>query len=131
MLERDYIVEQVDLFVRTVTVPLRLALTQRDLASVREVEEAVGKLLDLDAASALALSPESLVTLMQLSGIGDSVAGYVSYALSRVADAYERAGKKQTGSVRREQARRVAVAFGWNLSDVPEQFEPLEAELRD
>ena len=39
-------------------------------------------------------------------------------------------GKKQTAGVRRDQARKVAVAFGWNLSDIPEEFEDLEKRLR-
>ena len=110
--------------------PLRLALEELDLDSVHTVEQAVGKLIDLDADTALALSPDSLVTMMQLSGIGESVAGYASYALARIADSYERMGKKQTAEVRRDQARKVAVAFGWNLSDIPEEFEDLEKSLR-
>ena len=130
MLQRDYVLAQINLFVQTVLEPLRLALEELDLDSVHTVEQAVGKLIDLDADTALALSPDSLVTMMQLSGIGDSVAGYASYALARIADSYERRGKKQTAGVRRDQARKVAVAFGWNLSDIPEEFEDLEKRLR-
>ena len=130
MLQRDYVLAQINLFVQTVLEPLRLALEELDLDSVHTVEQAVGKLIDLDADTALALSPDSLVTMMQLSGIGDSVAGYASYALARIVDSYERMGKKQTAEVRRDQARKVAVAFGWNLSDIPEEFEDLEKSLR-
>ena len=130
MLQRDYVLAQINLFVQTVLEPLRLALEELDLDSVHTVEQAVGKLIDLDADTALALSPDSLVTMMQLSGIGDSVAGYASYALARIEDSYERMGKKQTAGVRRDQARKVAVAFGWNLSDIPEEFEDLEKRLR-
>ena len=130
MLQRDYVLAQINLFVQTVLEPLRLALEELDLDSVHTVEQAVGKLIDLDADTALALSPDSLVTMMQLSGIGDSVAGYASYALARIADSYERMGKNQTAEVRRDQARKVAVAFGWNLSDIPEEFEDLEKSLR-
>ena len=130
MLQRDYVLAQINLFVQTVLEPLRLALEELDLDSVHTVEQAIGKLIDLDADTALALSPDSLVTMMQLSGIGDSVAGYASYALARIADSYERMDKKQTAGVRRDQARKVAVAFGWNLSDIPEEFEDLEKRLR-
>ena len=130
MLQRDYVLAQINLFVQTVLEPLRLALEELDLDSVHTVEQAIEKLIDLDADTALALSPDSLVTMMQLSGIGDSVAGYASYALARIADYYERMGKKQTAGVRRDQARKVAVAFGWNLSDIPEEFEDLEKRLR-
>ena len=130
MLQRDYVLAQINLFVQTVLEPLRLALEELDLDSVHTVEQAVGKLIDIDADTALALSTDSLVTMMKLSGICDSVAGYASYALARIAASYERMGKKQTAEVRRDQARKVAVAFGWNLSDIPEEFEDLEKSLR-
>lgn len=129
MLQRDFIVELIREFVGIVTGNLRAALEDKDLHAAKEVELAIAQLLDLDSETALRLAPQSLVTMMELSGTGDGEASYVAYALNRLADAYERAGKKQTGELRREQARAVAVAFGWNLSDIPSEFEQLEAML--
>ncbi len=130
MLHRDYLMDIIQNFVNTVLNCLRSALLERDVHSCVEVEQAVGELLDLDAASAMALSPESLVTMMQLSGVGDSVASYVAYSLNRVGDAYQRNGYDTLAKTRHEQASAVAVAFGWSLSQVPEEFQDLEAELK-
>ncbi len=47
------------------------------------VEAAVAELIDLSQRLP-ALSPDSLVTMMLLSGVADSVAEYVVYALDRL-----------------------------------------------
>lgn len=131
MLQRDYIIDLIRTFCASVVDDLRRALLRGDGDAAVQAEAAVGELLDLDPSTALALSPQSLVTMMQLSGIGDSVASYVSYTLNRLGDAYERVGAKDTGKLRHDQAAAVAVAFGWNLSTCPEEFEGLELELKN
>ena len=84
MLQRDYILEIVGQFVEGVSDGLRRAVGG-DPSGAADVERQIGDLLDLDAATALALSPDSLVTMMLLSGMGDSVASYVCYAHERLA----------------------------------------------
>jgi hypothetical protein len=130
MLQHDYIIDLIQHFCAVVLPSLRAALLRRDRDSVVTVERAVGQVLDLDPDCAMSLSPESLVTMMQLSGVGESVAGYVAYALNRVGDAYESMGDA-TGATRHAQAAAVASAFHWNLSTCPEEFEDLERELKD
>lgn len=131
MLERDYILEVIETFVDTVAFSLRGAFIRHNPAEAQQTEHALAELMDLDAKTAFSLSPESLVTMMHLSGIGDATASYVSYTLGKLADAYERMGEKNKGEVRRAQARAVAVAFGWQLSDVPKGMELIDADLKD
>lgn len=128
MLQHDYILEIIQQFVEVVTGALSRALRQGDLQGAVEVETAVGELLQLDADTAMALSPESLVTMMQLAGTGDAVSGYVAYALNRLADAYDGMGKHELAAIRRSQADAIAQAFGADLDEVPEEFRELEAE---
>ena len=101
MLQHDYLLEVIGRFVEAVSTSLRGALCNGDFARVGEVERAVGELLDLDAQTAMALSPQSLVTMMTLSGVGESVAAYAAYALDKVALAYERQGDDAEASLRR------------------------------
>lgn len=101
MLQHDYLLEVIGRFVGAVSASLRGALCDGDFARVGEVERAVGELLDLDAQTAMALSPQSLVTMMTLSGVGESVAAYAAYALDKVALAYERQGDDAEASLRR------------------------------
>lgn len=129
MLQRDYIVEMTQRFGNALTRWLKPAVLEGDLESIGGVETAVAELLDLPASTALSLDPASLVTIMELSGIADSVAGYVSYALLRLGDAYDAAGEASVAEVRRQQARAIAGAFGAELGKVPEEYEELEREI--
>ncbi|MGO5267793.1 hypothetical protein ACTQ1D_03815 [Parafannyhessea umbonata] len=128
MLQHDYLLEVIGRFVETVSASLRGALCDGDFARVGEVERAVGELLDLDAQTAMALSPQSLVTMMTLSGVGESVAAYAAYALDKVALAYERQGDDAEASLRRAQATAIAGAFHAD-GTIPEEFAELEAGL--
>lgn len=124
MFERDYIVEIVGEFARRVGLALRRAL-DGDQTGVADAEREVADLLELDPQVALALAPDSLVTMMVLSGMGDAVASYVCYALERVARLYDRAGDEDLAGLRHLQAKAVAESFGCDPEDVPEGFEDL------
>ena len=129
MLHKDYLLEVIAKFVDAVTVALRHAVLDEDLDSARDVEDSVAALLDLDPATAMNLSPDSLVTMMLLSGLGDSLASYVAYALDKVGDAYDNMGDTRTAGLRWDQAQAVAESFGCDPNDVPEELRALDAEL--
>ena len=129
MLHRDYLLEVIARFVDAVTIALRGALLDRNPTAAREVEDSVAALLDLDPKTAMNLSPESLVTMMLLSGMGDSLASYVSYALDRVGDAYDDMGDKHKAELRWDQAQAVAEAFNCDPETIPPEFAELEHEL--
>ena len=111
MLQRDYNTEMTRRFVEALTRRLRSAL------------------LDLDGATALSLDASSLVTMMELSGIADSLASYVCYALLRVADAYEARGDAALAAVRRDQATAVSGAFLCELGSVPAELRELDEDI--
>ena len=128
MLQRDYVLEIIGQFVEGVSRALRrAALGEKDglLATEREI----GDILELEPTTALALAPDSLVTMMVLSGIGDSVAAYVCYALDRLARFYEAAGDEDAAGLRRLQARAVAESFGCDPDQPPAELAALDAEL--
>ena len=129
MLHRDFLLEIIARFVDTVSVALLGAVRRHDIDSAQEVEDSVAALLDLDPQTAMNLSPDSLVTMMILSGMGDSLASYVAYALDRVGDAYDDMGQKQLAALRWDQAEAVAESFGCDQSQVPEEFAELEETL--
>lgn len=129
MLHKDYLLEVIARFVDTVTVALRHAVLDASPESAREVEDGIAALLDLDPETAMSLSPGSLVTMMLLSGLGDSLASYVAYALDKVGDAYDNMGDTHTAELRWDQAQAVAEAFGCDQDDIPAEFSDLDAEL--
>ena len=121
MLQKDYILEIVSDFVEGVSKHLNAALAGSKEAC-DDVERDVAGLLDLDPEVALSLAPDSLVTMMVLSGMGDSVAAYVAYALNELADAYESQGDDNAAALRRAQASAVAESFNVDTTVVPEGF---------
>ena len=129
MLHRDYLLEIIARFVDAITASLRLAALEGNKQAAHDVEDSVAALLDLDPQTAMNLSPDSLVTMMLLSGLGDSLAGYVSYALDRVGDAYDDMGDHRTAALRWDQAQAVAESFGYDQNQIPEEFAELEEEL--
>lgn len=122
MLQHDYLMEIIQQFVQSISSSLKLALGRHDEAAAEEVEEAVGELLELDASTAMSLSPESLVMMLQLAGTGDAVSGYVAYALNQLGYAYEGMGKPELAAERHAQAQAVAEAFGSDVNEVPEEL---------
>lgn len=129
MLHRDYLLEIIAKFVESVSVALRRAVLEGDREAAGQVEDSVAALLDLDPQTAMNLSPDSLVTMMLLSGLGDSLASYVAYALDRVGDAYDDMGDRQQAALRWDQAQAVAESFEVDLDRVPEEFAALEESL--
>ena len=129
MLQHDYLLEIIAEFVQTVMKALRHARKNGDRESLQELDAAVCDLLDLDPQLALRLSPDSLVTMMLLSGMGDSLAEYVAYSLRMAADAYDQLGDSQTALERRAQSQAVAESFGCDQDVVPHEFEAFEAGL--
>ena len=128
MLQRDYILEIISEFVSGISDALGRALSG-DPAGYEDAEREIADLLELEPTTALALSPDSLVTMMVLSGMGDSVAAYVCYALERLAALYEREGNEDLAGLRHLQARAVGESFGCDPASVPEELAQLDAEL--
>ena len=126
MLQRDYILEVIDDFILTVTAGLGNALETQTEESLDGVEAAVAELIDLSPETALALSPDSLVTMMLLSGVADSVAEYVVYALDRLSHVYEQLGDEDKAGLRRQQAVAVAQSFSVDQNATPKQFKNFE-----
>ena len=113
MLQKDYILEIVGDFVDGVAKHLDAALAG-DAEATGAVEQDVAGLLDLDPEVALTLSPDSLVTMMVLSGM--------AFSLTRLADAYEAQGDADTAALRRAQAAAVGESFGCDPTVAPEGF---------
>jgi hypothetical protein len=133
MLQRDYLLEIIAQFVAAVMRALRAARAAQEapsaLEAAQDVEREVASLLDLDPAVALSLEPDSLVTMILLSGMGEALAGYVAFALDRTADIYDNVGEAGLAELRRSQARAVAESFGCDPTNPPEELLEIANEL--
>lgn len=128
MLQRDYILEIIADFSRAVARALKQAKENKDTEPLETAEQQVAELIDLSPETACSFAPDSLVTMMLLSGVAESVAEYVSYALERTSRIYEELGEKDKAGLRHLQAKAVAESFNCDLGQAPEEFAELEAE---
>lgn len=130
MLQHDYLQEVISQFVEAISASLRRAKKEANPVAVASAEEDIAGLLDLDPAVAMQLSPDSLVTMMLLSGVGDSVAEYVSYALEACAREYAKQGQQSRADVRLAQAHAIQDSFSIAPNSVPEELRDLDTELK-
>lgn len=122
MLHRDYLLEVIAQFVQMVTESLRRALELGSPEAAHDAEQAIAELMDLDPSVAMQLAPESFVTMLVLTGIGDSVASYVAYTLESLAVAYDAMGDATTASLRHQQAEAVGSAFNCDPTVPPDEM---------
>lgn len=121
-IKNDYLLDQIARFVESITAGIGKSRAGRADDAIEAFEAVAGDVLDMDAETALSLAPASLVTMMQLSAVDDSLAAYTVYALERAADAYDGRGDA-TGQLRRAQAQAIADAFGFEVSVVPPEVQ--------
>ena len=87
------------------------------------LEDAVGEATDIDGATLLSLSPESIASVLQVSGTDPHVIEYVVRSLA-LASVYlrESGDEEQLADLRLQQARALADAYGLYLPDNPEDL---------
>ena len=129
MLQRDYILELIAEFAESVAAAFRLAVEKDDPKGCEQVEQQIAELIELDPSTAMQLAPDSLVTMMLLSGMGDSVASYVCWSLTRLSEVYAKMGEEDLSGLRRLQAEAVATSFNCDADEAPEELQAISAEL--
>lgn len=129
MIHKDYLEEALKKFVQSITKPLCHACIDHDISSLDEVDEAIGTLLDLNKDVALSLSPQSLVTMMQLSGIGADVSHEIAFVLRKEALVYDHADEDDLCCLRMDQAEAIEEAFDCDGRLVPFRLEELAHKL--
>ncbi len=80
-------------------------------------EEAIALALDIDPGLATRLSPQGLVSLIELNNLDDRVIGLVAEALTVQAEALDNAGEIIGARVRREQAQSVLALLDPNRAN--------------
>lgn len=119
MLERDYLEYMLGHFVETVVRALTHAQGSFNAEDVQAVEQEVADVIDLSRDAAMALAPDSLVTMIVLSEVGESMSSSLAFALNKVADLYEQAGQEDLAGLRRLQAEAIAASFPPEKSELP------------
>ena len=113
MLQRDYLMRLISLFVESIQRSLHQSKVDGDPRAAADTLEAmIGEATDIDGAILLSLAPESIASVMQVAAVDPKVTGYIVKSLVLAADYLDEAGDADIADLRRAQASAIAEAYG-------------------
>ncbi len=119
MLHQDYIVRMLTELASAIT---RTILTGQNKRSPEEsaemLDEAVGNAVAIDGEAFLALAPESIAQIMQVTGTDPRVSEYVARTVMLASAYLDEAGQAEKALLRRQQALAIAEAYGHDITDM-------------
>jgi hypothetical protein len=117
MFEQDYIVRMFVLFAEAIRKSMQNAKTSKNAQSSADMlEAAIGEGTDIDGEVLLSLSPDSIASIMQVSGTNSLVAEYIARSLLLEAQYLEVANDPGKAALRAGQAYAIAKAFSFEIS---------------
>lgn len=126
MLQRDYLVQLITQFIQAIFQSRELALKKRDPQAAADLlEAAIEQAVDMDGAALLSLTPESMASVLQISGVDPKIIGYVAHSLLQEADYLDMSGSSELAQLRKAQGIALFEAYGLCEEDVeiPEEEE--------
>lgn len=111
MLQNDYLMRMI--LQLTIAIQQSLNLQRQDpKADAEEIEYLVGEAVGIDAGLLFSLSPESIVSMLQLGNFDEALSGYVLRSMYYESDLLESIGQRKSADLRRSQADAIARAYG-------------------
>lgn len=130
MFEQDYLVRMLTQFAAAIRRSMERASGHADPhGAAAMLEAAVGEAVELDGQTLLSLSPESMASVLEVSGTDPHVTEYVARSLLLAARYHQDAGEDKLGELRHAQALAVARAYGHDLEDCEATSEEMDAFL--
>ena len=93
---------------------------------LEEIEHAIGDAVDMDHKLMFSLTPESVVSMLQIGSFDPELGGYIVRALFYEADLLDKLGRLGTADLRRAQAKAIAEAYSIDVSIADASPEALE-----
>lgn len=119
MFERDYIMKLLaDLLQAIVKSMLEAEKEENPYLAAQTLEAAIGNAVDMDASVFLALSPESMASIMSISQTDPRSTEYIARSLALASDYNRKAGSPEIADLRMGQAQALANAFGHDITDM-------------
>ena len=130
MFENDYVMRMILQLVRVLRRSLARQFPNR-ATELEDIEGSVAESVALDPRLMFSLTPESLVSLLELGNFDAQLAGYVVRSIYYESDLLEADGQLSKAELRREQADAIAVRFGLEVKPTDCAPEALEQFLAD
>jgi hypothetical protein len=123
--ENDYIMRMILRLVEAIRRSLDKGYTNLEEEEA-ELERAIGDAVDMDPQLLLSLTPESVVSMLQLGSFDAKLGGYVVRALFYEADLLEEQERFGSADLRRAQAQAIAKAYNIDADIASARPEMLE-----
>lgn len=118
MFERDYLMKLILGYFKTIVIVIKQGEKEKDPEGAADLlEQAIGEATEIDGEVLLSLAPESIASVLQVSGTDPKVLGYVAHGLLLEAHYLMLACDFARAELREEQARALASAYGFDLPD--------------
>ena len=132
MFEQDYLVHLLLQFFRGLMRANELRHEKDDPQAAADLlESAIGSAVEMDGATLLSLAPDSIATVMQVSGIDPDVTQFVARSLLLESVYLADAGNFELSGIRAGQARAIAEQYGFGLPDDPSDFNSITEGLEE
>lgn len=95
------------------------------------LEAAVGEATEMDGQALLSLAPESIASVMRVSGIDPDVTQFIARSLLLESVYLVDAGNEGLAATRAGQARAIAAEYGFDLPSDPSDFEAVTEGLEE
>lgn len=122
MLQRDYLMQLLSAFIQAILNSRKTAIIHPK-AAADSIEDAIAGATDIDGATLLSLSPESIATVMDISGVDPMVAGYISHSLMLESEYLQQAGEYDLAELRAAQAQSIAATFEYDDAEISAALE--------
>ena len=130
MFERDYLMRIIAELGAAMRRSLERSQADRNPEdAAKMLDAAIGEATELDGAALLSLSPESIASVLQVSGTDPAVTEYLCRSLMLSSRYHAEGGDAALADLRAGQARAIAAAYGHSLSAEDGDLEAIERFL--
>ena len=95
------------------------------------IEAAIGNATDIDGATLLSLSPDSIAQIMRVTDVDPRVTQFIARSMLLESVYLTQAQQSDLASLRKEQAAAIADEYGFELPDDPSDFESITEGLEE
>lgn len=119
MFEHDYLMRMLFQLFEAIQRSLRMSRGEEANPQIQAnlLEDAIGTATELDGGVLLSLSPESIASILDVSGTDPRVAEYVGRTMYLISGYLAQAGKTELATLRAEQALALAEHYGFSLDE--------------
>lgn len=132
MFERDYLMKLILGYFKTIIIVIKRGEKEKDPEGAADtLEQAIGEATEIDGEVLLSLSPDSIASILQVSGTDPKVVNYVAHGMLLEAHYLMLAYDFARAELREQQARALADAYGFDLPDDPAEAEEILREAAE